>query len=83
MVTYLHRNVTIVCGASYHLLESQISQDLKIRFRFQIKSYISNWQFSILRHLVAIMSWPMTLAPMNEAVRRENHAEKNLYKEKN
>ena len=25
----------------------------------------------------------MTLAPTNEAVRRENHAEKNLYKEKN
>ncbi len=30
----------------------------------------------------AIMPWPMTLAPTNEAVRRENHAEKNLYKEK-
>ncbi len=30
----------------------------------------------------AIMPWAMTLAPMNEAVRRENHAEKNLYKEK-
>ena len=28
------------------------------------------------------MPWPMTLAPMNEAVRRENHVEKNLYKEK-
>jgi hypothetical protein len=28
------------------------------------------------------MPWAMTLAPMNEAVRRENHAEKNLYKEK-
>jgi hypothetical protein len=32
MVTYLCRKVTIVCGASYHLLGSQISQDLKIRF---------------------------------------------------
>jgi hypothetical protein len=31
----------------------------------------------------AIMPWPMTLAPMNEAVRHENHAEKKLYKEKN
>jgi hypothetical protein len=30
----------------------------------------------------ATMPWPMTLAPMNEAVRRENHAKKNLYKEK-
>jgi hypothetical protein len=29
----------------------------------------------------AIMPWPMTLAPTNEAVRRENHAETNLYKE--
>ncbi len=26
------------------------------------------------------MPWPMTLAPTNEAVRCENHAEKNLYK---
>jgi hypothetical protein len=30
----------------------------------------------------ATMPWPMTLAPTNEVVRRENHAEKNLYKEK-
>jgi hypothetical protein len=30
----------------------------------------------------ATMPWPMTLAPMNEAVRHENHAEKILYKEK-
>ncbi len=29
------------------------------------------------------MPWPMTLTPMNEAVRRENHEEKNIYKEKN
>ncbi len=26
----------------------------------------------------ATMPWPMTLAPTNEAVRRENHAEKPL-----
>jgi hypothetical protein len=25
-----------------------------------------------------IMPWPMTLAPRNEAIRRENHAEKTL-----
>ncbi len=25
-----------------------------------------------------IMPWPMTLAPTNEAIRRENRAEKNL-----
>ncbi len=30
----------------------------------------------------ATMPWPMTLVPTNEAVRRENHAEKILYKEK-
>ncbi len=29
-----------------------------------------------------MMPWPMTLAPMNEAVRRENHVKKNLYKRK-
>ncbi len=49
-VTYLCRNVTIVCGTSYHLLGSRISQDLKIRFRLQIESYISDWRFSELRH---------------------------------
>jgi hypothetical protein len=27
------------------------------------------------------MPWRMTLTPTNEAVGRENHAEKNLYKE--
>jgi hypothetical protein len=32
---------------------------------------------------LATMPWPMTLAPMNEAVRRENHAKKNLCKENN
>jgi hypothetical protein len=25
-----------------------------------------------------IMPWPMTLAPMNEAIRRKNHVKKNL-----
>jgi hypothetical protein len=30
----------------------------------------------------ALMPWPMTLASMNEAVRRENHAEKTFDKEK-
>ncbi len=28
------------------------------------------------------MPWPMTLASTNEAVRRKNHAKKNLHKEK-
>jgi hypothetical protein len=30
----------------------------------------------------ATMPWPMTLALTNEAVRRKNHAEKNIYEEK-
>ena len=30
----------------------------------------------------AIKPWPMTLAPTNEAIRRDNQAEKNLCKEK-
>jgi hypothetical protein len=30
-----------------------------------------------------IMPWPMTLAPTNEAVRRENHAEKTFKRKKN
>jgi hypothetical protein len=30
----------------------------------------------------AIMPWPMTLAPTNEAVRHEHHAKKYLYNEK-
>jgi hypothetical protein len=29
------------------------------------------------------MPWPMTLTPTNDAVRRENHAKKNLQKKKN
>jgi hypothetical protein len=28
----------------------------------------------------AIMPWPMTLAPTNEAVRRKNHADKKPFK---
>ncbi len=82
----LRRNVTIVCGTSYHLLGSRISRDSKIRFQLQVKSYISDWQFSKSQHLEsyvsAIMPWAMTLAPTNEAVRRENQAEKNFRRKK-
>jgi hypothetical protein len=55
-VTYLRMNVTIVCGMSYHLLGSQISQDSKIRFQLQVESYISDWWFSKLQHLVRYVS---------------------------
>jgi hypothetical protein len=40
-VTILRRNVPVVCGASYHLLGFQISQDSKIQFQLQVESYIS------------------------------------------
>jgi hypothetical protein len=33
--------------------------------------------------LPAIMPWPMTLTPANEAIRRDNCVEKNLDTEKN
>jgi hypothetical protein len=56
MVTYLRRNVTIVRGTSYHLLGSRISWDLKIRFWLQVKSFISDWQFSKSRHLASYVS---------------------------
>ncbi len=56
MVTYLCRNVTIVHGASYHLLGSQISWDSKIRFWLQVEFYISDWQFSKSRHLASYVS---------------------------
>jgi hypothetical protein len=56
MVTHLHRNVTILRGTSYHLLGSQISQDSKIRYRLQVESYISDWQFSKSQHLASYVS---------------------------
>ncbi len=55
-VTYLRRNVTIVCGMSYHLLGSQISWYSKIQFWLQVKSYISDWQFSKSGHLARYVS---------------------------
>jgi hypothetical protein len=56
MVTIPHRNVPAVCGASYHLLGYRISQDSKIRFWLQFKSYISDWLFSELRLLASYVS---------------------------
>ncbi len=55
-VTYLRRNVTIVCGVSYHLLGSQISWELKIRFQLQVKFYISGWWYSESQHLARYVS---------------------------
>ncbi len=56
MVTILRRNVSVVCGASYHLLGYRISQDSKIQFRLQVESYISNWLFSEPRLLASYVS---------------------------
>ncbi len=67
-VTYLRRNVVIVCGASYHLLGSRISQDSKIRFRLQVKSYISDWQFSELQHLARYVSCHNAMAYVNMGI---------------
>ncbi len=55
-VTYLRRNVTTVCGTSYHLLGSQISRDSKIQFWLQVESYISDWRFSKSWHLARYVS---------------------------
>jgi hypothetical protein len=77
----------IVFGASEHILGYHICfQDLKIWFdcKSNLTSAISKlancdiWQAMF----PTIMPWPMTLAPTNEAIRRENHAEKNPKKEK-
>ncbi len=56
MVIIPHRNVPVVCGASYHLLGYRISQDSKIRFRLQVESYISDWLFSESRLLASYVS---------------------------
>jgi hypothetical protein len=62
MVTILRRNVPVVCGASYRLLGYRISQDFKIRFRLQVKSYISDWLFSESRLLASYVSHHKAMA---------------------
>ncbi len=73
MVTYLRRNVTIVCGATYHLLGSRISWDLKIQFWLQVESHISDWQFSKLRHLVRYVFCHNAMAYDSLMSRQEIH----------
>ena len=85
MVTYLRRNVTIVHGASSWI--SNLFQDSKIQFNFKLNLTSAISDFSKLRHLgsymfPAIMPWPMTLAPTNEAIRRKNCAKKTLVRKK-
>ncbi len=69
---------------TYLDLESLKIQRSGSDFKLNLTSAIGNLaNRDIQRDMFpAIMPWPMTLAPTNEAVRRENHAEKNLYKEK-
>jgi hypothetical protein len=63
VVTYPRRNVTMVCGASYHIFGSCIYlQDTKIRFRLQFESYISNWLFSKSRLLASYVCRHKTMA---------------------
>ncbi len=65
-MTILHRNVPVVCGASYHLLGYQILQDSKIRFQLQVESYISNWLFSELRLLASYVTRHKAMAYDNK-----------------
>jgi hypothetical protein len=44
-MTILHKNVPVLCGASYHLLG--------FRFWLHVESYISDWQFSKSRLLMS------------------------------
>jgi hypothetical protein len=58
----------MVRGASYHIFGSCIYlYDTKIRFRLQVKSYISDWQFSKLRHLARYVSRHNAMAYENPA----------------
>ncbi len=57
VVIYPRRNVTMVCGVSYHIFGSCIYlQDTKIRFQLQVESHISDWQFSKSQHLARYVS---------------------------
>jgi hypothetical protein len=63
-----------------HTWIMHLSLRYKDRIQLYIISYISVKLFSKLHHLAsyvfAIMPWPMTLTPMDEAVECENHAKK-------
>ncbi len=73
-----------------HLTTYLDLESLEIRrsgfdFKLNLTSAVGNLANQDIQQAMfpARMPWPKTLAPTNEAVRRENHAEKNLYKEKN
>ncbi len=72
------------CLTTYLDLESLEIQRSGLNFKSNLTSAIDDLaNRDIQRDMFpAKMPWPMTLAPTNEAVRRENHAENNLCKEK-
>ena len=59
--------------------------EIQFDFKSNLTSAISNFRESqyLASFLLPIMPWPMTLAPMNEAIRRKNCVKKNLDMEKN
>ena len=66
--------------STYLNLESLEIQRSGFDFRSNLTSAIGNLANRNIQldMFPATMPWPMTLAPTNEAVRRDNHAEKNL-----
>ncbi len=56
MVTYLCGDVTMVRGASYHLLGSHLFQDSKIRFDFKLNLTSAISSFSKSWHLASYVS---------------------------
>jgi hypothetical protein len=79
-------NASIVCGASYHVCDlpsviicDDVAKDPGDRLSplTSVKSYISESRYSA-RFFPANIPWPMTLAPMNEAISREIKRKKTL-----
>ncbi len=70
---------------TYLDLESLEIQRSGFGFKSNLTSAIGNLANRDIQQdmFPAIMPWPMTLTPMNEAVRRENHAEKTFIRKKN
>ena len=76
----------IVCGASYHVKDlpsviicDDVAKDPSdcLSLLTSAKSYFSKSQYSA-RYVPANIPWPMTLAPMNEAISREITRKKTL-----
>ncbi len=79
-------NASIICGASYHIwalpsviICDDVAKDPSDRLSLltSAKSYISESRY-LARYFLANIPWPMTLAPMNEAISRETTRKKTL-----